>query len=134
MFPLDPTVRRESIRMLWSVSAITILMLIIFAFMGYFDMTVVWGALLGAGWAVLNFFLLGISIQKIGDRSPAAARNGMQLSYMLRLLLTGVVVFIGIKLPIFNWIAVVVPLIFPRIAILLFNLMQAYHTRKEADK
>jgi hypothetical protein len=67
---------------------------------------------------------LGLSVQIAADSKPNKAQGALGLSYAVRFLLTGIVVYIGIKLPVFNYVAVVIPLVFPRIVILGIHLIR----------
>ncbi|MGN1098285.1 MAG: ATP synthase subunit I [Clostridia bacterium] len=81
------------------------------------------GDVLGCLCAILNFYLLAKSVEKSLSKDVKGAQAHMSLTYMGRLLLTAAVVIIAIKLPrIFNLWAAVIPLIFPRVAIMLTNL------------
>ena len=60
----------------------TAVMLLVFLLLGRLTLPVVLGALLGACFAVLNFFLLGLTVQgalRTGDESRSKMK--MQLSY-----------------------------------------------------
>lgn len=131
-------------------------MLIVFALLKKIDYTVVLGALLGTCAAVGNFFLLGLSVQKAadmmkgvemppepeetddGEEAPAAplppeiaqAKQKMQLSYTGRLILMAAVGILGLALPCFHAVATVLPFLFPRVIIHLWNLQQ--NKQKEA--
>lgn len=79
--------------------------------------------ILGCAAAILNFYLLARSVEKSLEKGSKGAQAHMGLSYMGRLALVAAMVIIAIKLPsIFNLWAAVIPLLFPRIAIMLTNL------------
>lgn len=120
---LDPVVRKETLRIGLGTLVCTAVMLLVFFLIGKFDLTVLYGALLGGGFAVLNFFLLGLSVQRTtSQEDPKAAQAKMQMSYTVRLLFMAAVVIVGIQLPCFHWVAVVIPLIFPRLIIFFLGL------------
>jgi hypothetical protein len=101
----------------------TIVLLLVFLVLGRFDYTVLLGALLGAGFAVLNFFLMAMAVQRsVNQGDPAKAKKITQGSYTKRLLLLAAVLIVGIKVPYFNWITTIVPLFFPRITIFIMTL------------
>ena len=119
---LDPVVRKETLRIGLGTIICTAAMLLVFFLIGKFDLTVLYGGLLGGGFAVLNFFLLGLSVQRTTSQEDAKkAQAKMQMSYTLRLLLMAAVVIVGIQLPCFHWVAVVIPLIFPRLIIFILQ-------------
>lgn len=120
---LDPVVRKETLRIGLGTIICTAAMLLVFFLIGKFDLTVLYGGLLGGGFAVLNFFLLGLSVQRTTSQEDAKkAQAKMQMSYTLRLLLMAAVVIVGIQLPCFHWVAVVIPLIFPRLIIFFLGI------------
>ena len=87
-----------------------------FAF-GKWDYTVLLGNLLGLLAAVGNFFLLGLTLQNALEKDEESVKTAVKASQSLRLLGLFVVALIGYLLPVFNIIAVVIPYLFPRIAI-----------------
>ena len=92
---------------------------IVFVVLGRFDYTVLLGNLLGGGWAILNFFLMALAVQKSVKKDlPQEAKLVLQNSYTRRLLLSVAILLIGIKVEYFNWISVVIPLIFIPLAVL----------------
>ena len=89
--------------------------------------SVLWGTLLGGGWTVCNFFLLGLTVQKmVADPDEKRGKMKLQLSYSLRMLFTIAVVVLAIKLPNVNWIAAVIPLFFTRLTILAMQMLGMY--------
>lgn len=117
-------------KMLLCISAMSVAMVIIFAAFGYFGVAVLLGALLGSVVASLNFLFLALAVEKSvnGNNSPKGA---MMSSYSLRLLCIGAAVVFAIKSPYINYLAVIIPLIFPRIIIMLNNLLKK---RKEHER
>lgn len=80
---------------------------------------VVLGNLLGASVAILNFFLMGLSVQKsVSKEEQKDAKSFMRLSMMLRFILLIVTAVLGAVVPIFNLWATIIPLFFPRIGLL----------------
>ncbi|MBQ7826234.1 MAG: ATP synthase subunit I [Clostridia bacterium] len=153
---IEPTVRKETLRIAKGTCVLTVVMLLVFALLKQWNMTVLWGALLGTAVAILNFFLLGLSVQKAadmmkgvemppepeedenGEEQPAQplppevnqAKQRMQLSYTGRMIMMGAAGIMGLALPCFHAVATVLPLLFPRLIIHLWNLQQ--NKQKEA--
>ena len=71
---IQPAVKRETGIIAVGVVALSALMVGGFAIAGYFDMTVLWGAVLGSALAIGNFFLLGLGVQAAAEKM-----NGVQL-------------------------------------------------------
>ena len=83
-----------------------------------FDYTVILGGFLGGLIAVLNFFLMGLTVQKIvsmEDEKQAAMR--MKASYTQRMMLQVVWGILAIAVPCFQFVAGLLPLLFPNIVI-----------------
>lgn len=114
---LDKTIYKETAYIaIWTL-IFSVLMNAVFLVVKKWDLTVLWGNLLSFAGGVLNFFLLGVTVQKALNFEEKKAKNAMKLSQSLRLLMTFVIAVVGVVLNCFNTIAVLVPLIFPRIAI-----------------
>ena len=145
---VEQAVRQETIRIAAGVAVLTVLMIGVFLIIGQFSMPVLWGALLGAVFAVGNFFLMAMAVQRAVNKmdgvhlppkteeeeaaeaeDPKAAkqltpegkqiRGSIQRSYLLRMLLLGGMAVMAIELPVFDAVAALVPLLFPRIVIFL---------------
>ena len=129
---IEPAVKLESKRIAIGVLAMSVIMEIVFVVLGRFDYTVLLGNLLGGGWAILNFFLMALAVQKsVKKELPQEAKLVLQNSYTKRLLFSVAILLIGIKVEYFNWISVVIPLIFPRITIAIIKL--TIFQRKEEE-
>ena len=89
----------------------------IFLIIGKWNYTVLLGNLLSAFVAVLNFFLMGITIQKALNKEDKQARNCIQLSQTARVFMQFSAATIGVLLPCFNTVTSLLPLFFPRIAV-----------------
>lgn len=115
---IEQAVITETKHIATGVGAMCVVMLAVFAVIGRFDYTVLLGAVLGGGFAVLNFFLMGLGVQRsVAMEDPNAAKKAMQSSYTKRLLLTAALLFVAVQVPYFNWVATILPLFFPRITI-----------------
>ena len=83
-----------------------------------FDYTVILGAVCGGAVAFLNFFLMGLTVQKVAsDTNKERAANRMKLSYTYRYLMQIGWIVAAILIPCFNSIAGIVPLLFPTLGI-----------------
>ena len=99
------------------VLILSVLMQAVFLIIGRWDYTVLLGNLLGASVAVLNFFLMGLTVQKCIGLAEKDAKKKLQFSQQMRLLMMLVFCIIGGALACFNTIAVLLPLLFPRIGV-----------------
>ena len=83
-----------------------------------FDYRVVLAGIVGGGIAVLNFFLMGITVQKVAEtEDEQAAVRKMRTSYTYRMLLQGLWAVLSIVLPCFQFAAGLIPLLIPGAAI-----------------
>ena len=116
---VDSTVKKESLYIAVSVILLSMLMEAVFLIAGKWTLGVLWGNLLGGGVAILNFFLMGLTVQKAVGKDQKEATALMKFSQTYRFILQLAAAAVGVLVPVFNWIAVLVPLFFPRIAIAL---------------
>ena len=154
---VQPAVRQETKKIALGTAVLTVLMVVVFLILRRFDWTVVTGALLGYAAAVGNFFLMALTVQKAADdmkpipQLEADAPEGtedtdeedkdaplsedakrgkqrIQLSYTLRMLGLGVIAILGVILPWFQSVAVLLPMLFPRIVIALEGIRMNRNT------
>lgn len=97
-------------------------LLLFFAF-GYFNMAVLYGTALGALVSFLNFLFLAFSIEKSVNKEKKGAQSVMGTSYSLRLIFIAAAVVFAIKSPHINYLSALIPLIFPRIAIMISKVI-----------
>ena len=117
MTKIDKTVIKETKYIGSWVVLLRAVMEAVFLVLGKWDYTVLLGNILTGIAGVLNFLLMGITVQKAVEKEEKAARAAMKVSQMYRTLFMLVVVIIGVVAPCFNIWAVIIPLFFPRIAI-----------------
>ncbi|MDO4339154.1 MAG: hypothetical protein Q4C91_13895 [Eubacteriales bacterium] len=128
---IQPAVKKETKRVCISTAAGVVLMWIAFAVLHFampqqvpFDYTVILGGIGGAAIAVLNFFLMGLTVQKVAASTDEdAARSRMKASYSQRMLLQMLWVVVAIVAPCFQFAAGILPLLFPSIGIKLMGIM-----------
>jgi len=120
---VDPTVKRETCYIAGFVLIFSVIMELAFLLAGAWDITVLLGNLLGGLVAVGNFFLMGLTIQRALGKSEKDAAARMKLSQSLRLIMQLLFCAVGAAAPCFNLTASVVPLLFPRVAVMLRPLL-----------
>lgn len=131
---IDPAVKKETLYILGTSIILSVVMELIFWLAGHMDYTVPLGNLLGVGISVLNFFLMGLTIQKSIGLDEKAASDKLKLSQMLRMLMVIALAAVGVGLPCFHALAVVIPLFFPRIAIAFRPLLDKEMKDQPADE
>ena len=109
----------------------TAVMVAVFAALGYFQMSVLWGALVGCAVITGNYFFLAVTVSLAADRAQKGeakkAQSMIQLSSVVRLLAMCGILILPIKLGT-NVLATVLPLVFARPI-----LMLAEFFRKKGD-
>ncbi len=124
MFKLQPDSKKEVLRIglgTLALAAVTVAVFAVLAAAGVcgFTYTVPLAALAGSGVTVLNFYLMCLTMQKAVDVAQDAARvrGIIQLSYNGRMLMLAVWCVAAWAAPCFQFIAGVLPLLFPRVVI-----------------
>ena len=118
---VQPVVKKETKRVVMITGAGLILMWILFAILHYtmpdkvpFDYTVILGGIGGGVIAVLNFFLMGLAVQKAASATDeGTARMKLKASYSQRFMMMILWVIVAIVAPCFEFVAGIAPLLFP---------------------
>ena len=120
---IEKNLLKEVRNMAIGVFLLSLVMVGVFALLGYFSLSVLWGALLGAGACVLNYFFLAYCVSKAIDKGENGAKTYISGTYALRMLFIAAVIIMAIKMPLyFNYVATAIPFLFPRFVIMIFNL------------
>lgn len=116
---LDPVVKKETGYIaLWTL-ILSVLMEAVFLILRKWDLPVLFGNLLGGGAAILNFLLMGMTLTHALTMEQKKAKTTAIVSQIGRYLLLALAMVLGFKLPFLNPWATLIPLLFPRIAIML---------------
>ena len=118
---VQPAVQKETKRVVMITGAGLILMWILFAILHFtmpdkvpFDYTVILGGIGGGVIAVLNFFLMGLAVQKAASATDeGTARMKLKASYSQRFMMMILWVIVAIVAPCFQFVAGIAPLLFP---------------------
>lgn len=128
---VQPAVKKETKKVALSTLVGVILMWVVFAVLHFsmpdkvsLDYTVFLAGICGGAVAVLNFFLMGLTVQKVAAASDEdSARMKMKASYSQRMLLQMLWVVAAIALPCFQFVAGIAPLLFPSLGIKLTGVI-----------
>ena len=118
------TVLRETRRIAVGVFSMLAIMLVVYAAMGRFSLAVVLGGLIGSLYAVLNFLLLGMTVQKVAEMregNEELARMQMKSSYNMRMVIMILLIVVAFALPFVDGLACMIPMLFPRLTILVLQ-------------
>lgn len=118
---IQPAVKKETKRVIVITLVGLILMWILFAALHFImpdkvplDYTVFLGGIAGGCVAVLNFFLMGLAVQKAAAaEDEGTARMKIKASYSQRFMMQVFWVIIAIIAPCFHFVAGIAPLLFP---------------------
>lgn len=119
MKKIDPVVLKETKYIFAFSLVLSVLMQSVFLIVGKWDYTVLAGNVLGLAASTGNFFLMGLTVQKSLSKKEDDAKSFMKLSQKMRMLMLFVVAMLGYLIPFLKTIAVIIPYVFPRIAIML---------------
>lgn len=131
---VQPAVKKETKRVVKITAVGLILMWILFAVLHFtmpdkvpLDYTVFLGGSGGGAVAVLNFFLMGLAVQKAASASDeGTARMKLKASYSQRFLMQILWVILAIVAPCFHFVAGIAPLLFPGTGI---KIMGIFHNK-----
>ena len=117
---LDPTVKKEAMYISVWVLIFSCVTQAVFLIAGIWNFTVLLGNILSACASIGNFLLLGITVQRAVLMEEKEAKSLIKTSQKLRILGLLIVAVVALCLPkVFNIWTVLIPLLFPRIAIAL---------------
>ncbi len=124
MLKLNDTVKKETLYIAYWVLIFSAVMEAVFLIIGKWDIYVLLGNILGGAASVLNFLLLGITVQKAVTKDEKDAKTFIKGSQGIRTFMLFVIAALGAALNIFNTWSTIIPLLFPRIAIALSPLVR----------
>lgn len=139
---LQPAVKKETINVFLYTGIGTVLMWIVFFVLHLilkedvpFDYTVFLGGAGGLVVAVLNFFLMALTVQKVAaEEDEKKAGSIMKASYSRRMLLQILWLVVALWAPCFQWVAGFVPLLFPGAGIKIRGIIQKNNNSQEVEQ
>ena len=132
MTEIQPAVKKETKNVaLYTITGL-IIMLIVFGILHGvipervpFDYKVILGGLGGSAVTVLNFFLMGLAVQKVAAcEDEDQAKAIMKASYTRRTMFQFLWIILAVVVPVFNPISGLIPLLFPGIGIKLMGIIK----------
>ena len=134
----DSAVRRETARVAAGVFALVAVMLIVYAVIGKFSVPVLLGGVYTGLLTVVNFFIMGLTVQGVTNRAAERERteqelqdltiemkNRMKLSYNVRMIALFALLVLGIAVFKFDPLATILPVVFPTIVIRVLQILEA---------
>ena len=121
---IDDAVKKETVFIAIWMLIFSGIMQAVFLIIQKWNYTVLLGNLLSGVIGVLNFLLLGLTVQKAVDSEDEKyAKTLMKSSQAIRLVMLFGVAVLGATVPVFNLWATLIPLLFPRIAIVIRQIL-----------
>jgi NADH:ubiquinone oxidoreductase subunit 6 (subunit J) len=135
---VDKVVRKETFHIAVGILVCSAITQILFALFGKFSLAVLLGSIYGGIVALLNFFLMGLTVQsvtKIEDTNMA--KKKMQFSYSVRqlglMLLVGGGMYIAVNIGVFHWLPILLAVFYPRLTIVFVGLFNKEWRSKRGD-
>ena len=117
MKKIDAVVIRETKYIAVVTGILSVVLQAVFLVLKKWDYTVLAGNILSSGIGILNFFLIGVTVQKAVLKDEKESKSVMKLSQTYRMFMMLVFISLGVLAPWCNTWAVIIPLFFTRIAI-----------------
>lgn len=117
MTKANETIKKETKYIAYFCAVLGVIMQLVFVALKRWDYRIISGNLLSYAISVLNFYFMGLTVQKAVTMDENDARKLMKSSQGLRNAGIFIAVVIGVVAPYFNTIAVILPIFFPRIAV-----------------
>jgi len=114
---VDSTIKKETANITIVAVILSALLQAVYLIIGKWDLSVLLGNLLGSCVGVLNFFLMGIGLQKSLDKDEKGARATVSFSHTMRFLLMAGVILLSVFLDCFKLLPTVLGLFFPSIGV-----------------
>jgi len=100
-----------------------VVMLAVYAVLGKFTVGVLLGGLLGSAYAIFNFFMLGMTLQKAASMTDQQmAHMKVRSSYSTRMIGMRILAVVAFALPFVEGIPCLIALLFPRATIFVLQV------------
>ena len=124
MTKIDPTVKKETLYISLCSLFFSLLLQVVYFVIDKWSISVLFSCLFGLTGALLNFFLMAYTVQKAVEKEDdKERRNLLKISQSLRMIMLLAFAVLGASLDFFNTWAVLVPMLFPRMAIFIRPLI-----------
>ena len=130
---IHSAIKKETLHVAIGVLLGDAALIAVYALLKKLELPVILGALLGSAAAVGNFFVMGYMVQKALNNTERT-KAIVQRSYALRMVAMVAVMIIGIVVPCFEPIAVMVPFLMPGITIQVMRLLGMYKPQEKGGE
>lgn len=114
---------KETKRIAVGTIIMLVVMLAVYAVLGKFTVGVLLGGLLGSAYAIFNFFMLGMTLQKAASMTDQQmAHMKVRSSYSTRMIGMLILAVVAFALPFVEGIPCLIALLFPRATIFVLQI------------
>lgn len=114
---------KETKRIAVGTVIMLVVMLAVYAVLGKFTVGVLIGGLLGSAYAIFNFFMLGMTLQKAASMTDQQmAHMKVRSSYSTRMISMLILAVVAFALPFVEGIPCLIALLFPRATIFVLQV------------
>lgn len=114
---------KETKRIAAGTVIMLVVMLAVYAVLGKFTVGVLLGGLLGSAYAIFNFFMLGMTLQKAASMTDQQmAHMKVRSSYSTRMIGMLILAVVAFALPFVEGIPCLIALLFPRATIFVLQI------------
>ena len=114
---------KETKRIAVGTVIMLVVMLAVYAVLGKFTVGVLIGGLLGSAYAIFNFFMLGMTLQKAASMTDQQmAHMKVRSSYSTRMIGMLILAVVAFELPFVEGIPCLIALLFPRATIFVLQV------------
>ena len=128
---IQKTILRETGLIALGLTLCGVIEIAVFVLLGKYDLSVLLGTLVGTVFSLLNFFLMGLSVQKAMNTDTDQVKL-FKRSYTLRMLLLIAVLTAAYFLPFLHLIAACVPFLVVKPVIYIVKRIESKKTDKES--
>lgn len=135
---IDKIVKKETANIAVGILVCSLITQIFFIIFGKYSLAVFLGSIYGGGIALLNFFLMGLTVQNIIQiEDENMGKKKMQFSYSMRqlglTLLVGGGMYISFNHGIFHWLPILLAIFYPRLTIAFGGILKKEWRSKGGD-
>ena len=117
MKKIDPIIVKETKYVAAWIVILSMLMQSVFLIIGRWNYTVLLGNIYSAFFGTLNFLLMGLTVQKALEKDEKDAKKFIRFSQLYRNIMLLLIMVLGVFVPFFNTLAVLIPMFFAGIAV-----------------
>lgn len=135
---IDKVVKKETINIAVGILVCSAITQVVFVIAGKYNLAVLLGSIYGGGIALLNFFLMGLTVQSVANMEDQnMAKKKMQFSYssrqLLLMLMVGAGMYIAVTFKVFHWLPILMAVFYPRLTISVNGLIRKKSNPERGD-